>query len=166
MQMELIEHAARVLERADGRSMPADRLYRRISRETGFAVGMAGLLDCLRGAADRFVLLPPPASLLDDAASTHAERSVYTDALAAAGISAAPTIMLAERVADPAPTRPVAPQPGPIAGDATSAALLTELHAALTELLRAAGGDAALARLVSGSLANLDVACRAPEEES
>jgi hypothetical protein len=197
MQTELIEHAVRVLEHADGRSMPADTLYRRISGETGLHVGLSRLLEHVRQAEDRFHLLPSPAAVLDDVGCTAGEHSLYAEALAAAGVSTAPTIMLAERPlasADtghaprpPSPCRPDgvgrrprrrAPVPVVPRGTdgpdtlaertepASPSALLGELHGALTELLRATGGDQGLERLISGSLASLGAACRRAGEGS
>lgn len=162
MQNQLIDHAARVLEHAPGRSMAADALYARISAEAGLDVGVKRLLECVRGDVDRFVVLPPSARVPDDPAWSTQDRSAYVEALVAAGLSAAPVVVLAER---PAAGPDAAPPAGAgAAGVATvvaapaaaSAELLAELHAAMTELLRVSGDDAELCGLLSASMAHVN----------
>jgi hypothetical protein len=163
LNIELIEHASRVLERTTGRSLAADALYERVSREAGLNVGMAHLLTCVRGAADRFIILPAAASLDDDSGWVANERSLYAMALAEAGLSSSPTIMLAERPADDGleePRRPTvqrADWDGGATVDAAHAGLLSDLHGALSDLLKSAGEDQELQRMVSSSLASLEV---------
>jgi hypothetical protein len=162
---ELIEHASRVLERTTGRSLAADALYEKVSREAGLNVGMAYLLTCVRAAADRFIILPAAASLDDESGWVANERALYATALAEAGMSSSPTIMLAERPVEDhleEPRRPTAQRADLDCGataDSDHARLLGDLHGALSDLLRGAGEDPELQRMVSGSLAGIE-ACR------
>jgi hypothetical protein len=162
LNIELIEHASRVLERTTGRTLAADALYERVSREAGLNVGLACLLTCVRGAADRFIILPAAAPLDDDSGWIANERSLYATAMAEAGLSSAPTIMLAERPIDHSlaeQRRPTVQPAGWDDGatiDTTHAGLLSDLHGALSDLLRSADEDQELQRMVSSSLASLE----------
>jgi hypothetical protein len=158
---ELIEHATRLLERAAGGTMPADALYARLCSEAGLDVGIEGLLRHVREATDTFVMLPAAAAMVDDSAWSPSDRSTYAAALAAAGLSAAPVIMLAERRSAGSPaTGDAARQPAPAeGGDTPLHALLGELHDGLVDLLRAYG-DADLRNVVTGAIAGLEDACR------
>jgi hypothetical protein len=159
---ELIEHASRVLERTTGRSLAADALYEKVSREAGLNVGMAYLLTCVRAAADRFIILPAAASLDDEAGWVADERALYATALAEAGMSSSPTIMLAERPVEDhlvEPRRPTAQRAdwdGCATADCDHARLLSDLHGALSDLLRGAGEDPELQRMISSSLAGIE----------
>jgi hypothetical protein len=162
LNLEIIEHAGRVLERTTGRSLAADALYEKVSREAGLNVGVAYLLTCVRAAADRFIILPAAASLDDESGWVANERALYATALAEAGMSSSPTVMLAERpIEDPPeePRRPMvqwADRDGGATADMDHADLLSDLHDALSDLLRGAGEDQELQRLVSSSLAGIE----------
>jgi hypothetical protein len=166
LHLELIEHAGRVLERTTGRSLAADALYEKVSREAGLNVGMAYLLTCVRAAADRFIILPAAASLDDESGWVANERSLYATALAEAGMSSSPTIMLAERPIEDhseesrRPTAQRADWDGVVTtADLDHAGLLSDLHGALSDLLRGAGEDPELQQMVSSSLAGIE-ACQ------
>jgi hypothetical protein len=158
---ELIEHVGRLLERTTGRSLAADALYEKVSREAGLNVGMAYLLACVRAAADRFIVLPAAASLDDESGWVASERILYANALAEAGMSSSPTIMLAERPVEDhlqtprGPTVQRADWDGVATADMHHAGLLSDLHGALSDLLRGAGEDQELQRMVSTSLAGI-----------
>jgi hypothetical protein len=161
LNLEIIEHAGRVLERTTGRSLAADALYEKVSREAGLNVGMAYLLTCVRAAADRFIILPAAASLDDDSGWVANERALYATALAEAGMSSSPTIMLAERPVENRSEEPRRHTAQRADGDGATAdfahvGLLSDLHGALSDLLRGAGEDQELQRMVSTSLAGIE----------
>jgi hypothetical protein len=148
VQTELIEHAARVLERTPCRTLSARSLYDRVSRETGGRGGLGQFLDALRSCPDRFAVIPAASGLVDAAGWTERERRRYADVLPGS-VSAQPLVTLCE--------------PPPAAYDAVppadshhaQGAELLDVHRSVAELLRSAGDDPALRTSVAAAVAAL-----------
>lgn len=122
----LLEHAARVLDHESTRSMHAEPLHRRAVRESGVDLPFTRFMDAVRERTDRFAVIVPDPVLGATRTWDPRQRALYEAALEAAGL-VQPLIVLTGRQRDPTAVAP--PEP------ATPAAILGDVHEALTNLL-------------------------------
>jgi hypothetical protein len=149
---EIIEHATRLLHHAPARYLSADVLYERTRRDLGTPLPFDQYLEQLRLHPDRIAVLA--CQFGDGTGWAATERAAYDAAVARAGLSLTPLVMLAAY--DPvAELAPAPPQPCP-----PEHQLFADLHAALAELLHSATDDDALRCAVGSALAELETACR------
>jgi hypothetical protein len=127
----LLEHAARVLDHQPSRSMAADALHGRVTRETGIDMSCGRFLDMLRAATDRFAVIPPDPVLGTIAEWDTRQRSLYETAMEAAGITQ-PLVILAARRTEGDPLYPDERAP------AGAVDVLLEVQDALAGLLQSA----------------------------
>lgn len=149
----LLEHAARVLDHHPTRSMAADALYRRSTRESGIDASYTRFLDNLREASDRFAVIPPDPVLAAIADWDIRQRSRYEAALESAGINQ-PLVILTERRCDNDPLDGVmAPTDG-------VADVLHEVQDTLSYLLRSCDPEEPLHGALAAAVDELNTARR------
>lgn len=149
MSCELIDHAARILERAPGRCMSAALLHARARRETGLDVPLARFTAMI-AASPRFTILDGLVADADLSCWTAPERAAYAATLGAAGAGSA-LVLAAE---------PAEAEDG-LGADACAppADPFEDVHAALAALLPAA--DLSLRQAVGSAAAELHAVRRA-----
>lgn len=145
----LLEHAARVLDHQPTRSMEAEPLHRRAVRESGIDLPFPRFMEAVRERSDQFAVIVPDPVMRAAADWNPRHRSLYQAALDAAGLTQ-PLIVLTERLHDP-----TEPDGEPPVGAATAADVFTDMHEALTHLLRSSDPDDPLHAAVTGAMDEL-----------
>jgi hypothetical protein len=152
VNIEIIEHATRLLNHAPARCAGADELHGRTCRELAVDLPFSRFVELLQRRPDRFVVLACQFGMRTGWADP--EREAYDTAMAQAGLSAAPLVMLAARDT-------MAELEGVI--DTTQASgreHFADVHHALLQLLHSAADDGALRDVVGGAMGELETAWR------
>jgi hypothetical protein len=145
VRVDLLEHAAHVLENEPTRCMQTESLYDRTRRETGASISMVRFVAALEERSDRFLVLRT-ATLLDTTGWNAAEVSTYRHALASVG-AAATFIALAERPPDEAATP---------AGDGAGS-ILADVHEGVAAVLRVAPPGGPLHTAAAAAVQEMDL---------
>jgi len=130
----VLDQAARVLDHQPTRSMDAEQLYRRVTRETGVSLPFDGFMKAVRERPGRFAVIAADPGIGTARAWDARQRSLYQAALEAAGLLN-PLIVLTERRA----TEP-APGDAPVTPDD----IIAEAQDSLVHLLHSADVDSPL----------------------
>jgi hypothetical protein len=151
MPSQLMEEAARLLERETTRTLEADTLYVRARRGVHTDQTLGTFVDSLRAQPDRFTVITTTCAVLPDHGWDERDRIRYRKALEDAGIAAS-IVALAEEPAEPLVTRP----------PTGSAAVLRDVHDAVAVLARANGEhNSALHELAARAIEQLQAVSRA-----
>jgi hypothetical protein len=150
MPSALVEEAARLLESEATRTLGADALYGRVRRGTRTDHTLAAFVEALRAQPDRFTVVTSAYAMLPDDGWDERDRVRYRRALEDAGLAAS-IIALAEE-----PNEPFAAAP------TGNAAILRDVHEAVSALARATGADSVPLRELAGrALEQLQAVSRA-----